>query len=111
MSIVDDNAERIITKVRGGTTNSSTHLCESCEHAFIRRGARPAEDLQMCRKLGYMTELGVGSVIHGKISECNGYYPKGVPCLDDFKELAWELKFDGRRVGFKPPTKKKGEFD
>lgn len=111
MSIVDDNAERIITKVRGGTTNGSTHLCESCEHSFIRRGGRPAEDLQICRKVGWATENGALSLITGNVAECNGYYPKGVPCLDDFKELAWELKFDGRRVGFKPPVKNKGEFD
>lgn len=111
MSIVDDNAERIAIKVRHGTTNSGVHLCESCEHAFIRRGDRTAQDLQLCRKAGYISEHSLGAVIRGRIAECNGYYPKGVPCLDDFKELAWELKFDGRRVGFKPPVKKKGEFD
>lgn len=90
--------------VRGGTAQGGAHLCETCSHAWTRKGQRFREEETFC------TFAPEGEKVKFRVSECNQYRHKNEPSLYDMKEIAWAIRTSGgRTIGLVPPTKQSPE--
>lgn len=94
--------QQIVFQMQNGTPRGDVHLCPSCAACLVRRGVNSAEDLQICATIGQMTG-GRRGVIEGPVARCSYYYPKNLPSLNELQEIAWELSFNNRKVGFITP--------
>lgn len=88
-------------KIHQGTGRlTGQPLCRSCANALI------IEDNIHCQAVH------PAFWVKKPVFNCTGYHNKSLPSIRSMEFIAWELKTDGgRKMGFTPPSKKRGEFD
>ena len=93
----------ITIKIHAGTgRQTGESLCRSCQfaHIFVDRVGESVR----CSMVG-----GDGRRGHprGKVFECNDYYNKALPSLQDLYQTAWTLRTErgGKVIGFAAPEK------
>jgi len=94
--------QQIVFQMQGGTPRGDCHLCPSCNGATIRRGVNGSQDLQICNFISQVTG-GRRGIINGPVARCTSYYPRNLPQLHELQEIAWELSFNNRKIGFITP--------
>lgn len=83
------------TKIREGTRSDSTDLCRTCTRCTIIRGSAESQERRFCRAMDkHLTYL---------VADCNMYYNKDLPSLEDLQQTAWILETTkARKIGFTP---------
>jgi hypothetical protein len=83
-------------KVRNGTRSAAEHLCLTCAHAQIMRGAAESKEVVHC---GYVQRR-----ITFPVAECSNYYRRGQTSIGDLYKTAWilETSKNSRSIGFVP---------
>lgn len=96
---MDDFLDNLKFKIKDGTTRSTDNLCPSCTHGHIRRGVTPTSDLVFCRR--------IEKPLKDRVAECSDYYPKGIPDIYDYKQIAWRIDPTKKhKPGFITPPEK-----
>ena len=89
----------VTIKVRGGTPQGGSTLCQTCSYGHLIKGFRATEEEVFCRYFYLERE------IRFPVSECTFYEDRRLASKKEMEDIAWILRTDmpRRRVGFISP--------
>jgi len=88
--------------VQNGTIVGREHLCANCREGVVVEGHSKNEVMTLCQ-----SGMGHSLPVLFEVAQCSGFRRKDEKSLQSMREIAWEVKIKGPKVGFIRP----GEHD
>lgn len=83
-------------KIRGGTIQGNTNLCERCRSYHFTRMTDNQEN-RYCSRLD--------QDLSGMVAECNQFDDKSAPSIYDMQQIAWVVESNNKKaIGFLSPS-------